>query len=112
TYTECQWSCAETGCKGLAGSPGSGSNWASGGGYGEPFATFCPPMTPNDGGGAVTANNADCGTGGTASTNLVGAFSGTTWSPSKGGSGKAGGDGGGGGGCGGGGSYCGGACFG
>jgi Pentapeptide repeats (8 copies) len=110
SYTECDWSCASPGCTGAYGSSGNTSKWASGGTFGNPFATFCPPVTPNDGGGAGTGTNAGCGTGGIASTNLVGGFAGVTWSPGVGGIGTAGGNAGGGGGGGAGGGYCG-VCF-
>ncbi len=109
-YTECQWSCATPGCYGTSGSPGNTSKSAAGGKYGEPFATFCPPMTPNDGAGADTGQNASCGTGGKASTDLVGRFNGATWNAGAGGVGTSGGNAGGGGGGGAGGGYCG-VCF-
>ncbi len=32
SYSECVWTCGDTGCSGGSGSPGSGSNWATGGG--------------------------------------------------------------------------------
>ncbi len=34
SYSECVWTCGDTGCSGGSGSPGSGSNWATGGGPG------------------------------------------------------------------------------
>jgi hypothetical protein len=110
SYTECVWNCASPGCTGAYGSPGTVSKWATGGNYGTPFGTFCPPVTPNDGGGAAAGTNAGCGTGGVASTNLAGSFAGVTWSPGVGGTGTVGGDAGGGGGGGAGGGYCG-VCF-
>jgi len=67
---------------------------------------FCPPMTPNDGGGGISGENASCGTGGVASTNVVGSFAGAAWSPGTGGTGTPGGNAGGGGGGGAGGGYC------
>jgi uncharacterized protein YjbI with pentapeptide repeats len=107
SYTECVWNCASPGCTGAYGSPGTGSEWVRGGKYGAPFSTFCPPWTPNDGQGAAPGGNASCGTGGVASTDLVGHFAGATWSPGAGGTGTAGGNAGGGGGGGAGGGYCG-----
>ena len=110
TYPQLQWSC-DGGCYGASGSPGGTSNRASGGPNGDSFeAAWCPPSTPYDGHSGVSGKNADCGTGGAASTSLVGAFNGTTWSPGAGGSGISGGNAGGGGGGGAGGGY-GGICF-
>jgi hypothetical protein len=106
-YAECQWQCSGPGCTGASGQPGNTSNWAGGGTWGAPKGIFCPPWTPNGGSGGGTANNAGCGTGGMASTNLVGSFSGSSWIPGAGGTGSAGGAGGGGGGGGAGGGMCG-----
>jgi Pentapeptide repeats (8 copies) len=110
TYTECVGKCATPGCSGAYGAPGTTPKWAAGGKYGEIVGTFCPPWTPNDGAGADTGQDASCGTGGTASTDLVGRFNGVTWSAGAGGGGNSGGNGGGGGGGGSGGVLCG-VCF-
>jgi uncharacterized protein YjbI with pentapeptide repeats len=105
-YTSCSWPCTSPGCTGSSGSPGSTSNWAAGGGWGQPFSAFCPPMTPNDGGGGTGGANASCGTGGRASADIKGSLAGTSWSPGVGGTGTPGGNAAGGGGGGAGGAYC------
>jgi hypothetical protein len=105
-YTSCGWPCASPGCSGVSGGRGSTSNWAAGGGWGPPFAAFCPPVTPNDGGGGTGGANASCGTGGNASTDIKGSFAGASWSPGTGGTGTPGGTAGGGGGGGAGGAWC------
>lgn len=91
---------------GQSGYPGDTSRSAPGGGAGTPFAAFCPPKTPNDGGGGTGGDSAGCGTGGRSSTDVAGGFAGATWSPGAGGMGTRGGNAGGGGGGGGGGAYC------
>ena len=102
----CPVDCASPGCTGSWGSPGNTSQYAHGGDFAQPFAAVCPPMTPGDGGGATGGQNASCGTGGRASTNIIGSFAGASWSPGAGGTGTAGGNAGGGGGGGSGAAWC------
>jgi uncharacterized protein YjbI with pentapeptide repeats len=109
-YTYCTPSCGADGCYGGSGGSGGTGIYASGGGWGNPGGYFCPPISANAGSPGGAGNNGSCGTGGPASSDIKGTFSGATWKPSSGQSGNPGLDGGGGGG-GGSGAYVCGNCF-
>lgn len=106
----CKPSCSEYNCWGYYGSPGTTSNWAHGGQWGNGNCAECPVSRGDTGHSGDGGSNAGCGYKGNTSADTVGRFAGAAWSGSTGGAGTGGGNGGGGGG-GGSGGYKAGACF-
>ena len=101
----CNPSCSDHGCYGYWASQG-----AAGGQWGDQNCAECVSSRGSTGHSGAGGGDAGCGSKGSASGNLAGAFSGTTWQGVAAG-GATGGNPGGGGGGGGAGGYKAGACF-